>query len=100
MSPLLSSVQRAPGYRSATYDAVSTGAVNTSSTSTWKPAATSAAVIEWRVRDVVLVSSATARPMSRIRVSARTAPGSGRHETVSTPSMSISAACVRATPSR
>src|SRR5215813_4110064 len=86
MSPLLSSAHRAPGYRSARYDAVSAGAVNTSSALTGNPASTSVEATQARVRDVVLVSNATARPISRSRVTASTAHGIGRHDTVSTPS--------------
>jgi hypothetical protein len=79
---------------------VSAGAVNTSSAPTGNPASTSVAAIEARVREVVLVNSATARPISRSRVTASTAHGIGRHDTVSTPSMSISTARIRATPSQ
>ncbi|HET7247227.1 MAG TPA: hypothetical protein VFJ07_20565 [Streptosporangiaceae bacterium] len=50
-----------------------------------------AAAIDARGREVALVTSASGSPAERSR-SAATAPGSGRHDTVSTPSMSISTA--------
>src|SRR6266704_2507189 len=71
------------------YPAASAGAVSTSPAPTGKPASASTPAIAARVRDVVLVSSAILSPAARIRDTAATAPGSGRHDTVSTPSMSI-----------
>ncbi len=63
----------------------------------FSPPVASVEATEARVREVVLVSSATARPISRNRVTASTAPGSGRHDTVRTPSMSINTARTLAT---
>jgi hypothetical protein len=59
---------------------------------TGKPAPASARAIEARVHEVVLVTTASGTSAVRSRRSAATAPGSGLHETVSTPSMSISTA--------
>jgi hypothetical protein len=53
------------------------------------------AAIDARGRDVVLVTRANRRPAARSCRSAATAPGSGRHDTVSTPSMSISTPLMR-----
>src|SRR6516162_3418342 len=75
-----------------------TGAVRTSSAVTAKPASASAAAIDARLREVVLVTRASGSAASRSRSSAATAPSSGRHDTVSTPSMSISTAPVRRMP--
>jgi hypothetical protein len=69
-----------------------TGAVRMSPSVTGKPAPASALAIEARVREVVLVTRASGTPAARSRCRAATAPGSGFHETVSTPSMSISTA--------
>jgi hypothetical protein len=66
------------------------GAVRISPAVTGKPAPARAAAIDARGRDVVLVTRATGRPAARSCRSAATAPGSGRHDTVKTPSMSIS----------
>ena len=66
------------------------GAVRISAAVTGKPASASTAAIADRGREVVLVTRATGRPAARRRRSAATAPGSGRHDTVSTPSMSMS----------
>jgi hypothetical protein len=52
------------------------------------------------VREVVLVSSFTARAACRSQVTASTAPGSGRQDTVSTPSMSIRTAVSSGMPRR
>jgi hypothetical protein len=59
---------------------------------TGKPASASVPAIQARVREVVLVTRASGTPAARSRPRAATAPGSGFHETVSTPSMSISTA--------
>lgn len=88
MSPLFSSAHRAPGQCSARYAAVTAGAVRTSRADTGNPASASASAIDARVREVVFVTSATPSPAARISRSASTAPGSGCHETVRTPSMS------------
>ena len=72
-----------------------TGAVRMSLAVTGKPASASALAIEARVREVVLVTRASGTAAARSRRSAATAPGSGFHETVSTPSMSISTAPMR-----
>ena len=63
-----------------------------SPTDTGKPASASALAIDARVRDVVFVTRASGNAAARSRCSAATAPGNGFHETVSTPSMSISTA--------
>src|SRR6059058_5271197 len=60
-----------------------------SSGCTGKPCADSRVAIQARVRDVVLVTRRTPRPVRRNRAIASTAPGSARHDTVSTPSMSM-----------
>jgi hypothetical protein len=72
-----------------------TGAVRTSLAVTGKPAPAMTLAIEARVREVVLVTRASGTPAARSWCSAATAPGSGFHETVSTPSMSISTARMR-----
>ena len=72
-----------------------TGAVRMSLAVTGKPAPASTPAIEARVREVVLVTRASGTPAARSRRRAATAPGSGFHETVSTPSMSISTARMR-----
>lgn len=59
---------------------------------TGNPASLSAPAIQALVRELVLVSKASRYPDSRITRTARTAPGSGRHETARTPSMSIKTA--------
>ncbi len=69
-----------------------TGAVRMSPSVTGKPAPASVLAIDARVRDVVLVTRASGNPAARSRCRAATAPGSGLHETVNTPSMSISTA--------
>jgi len=71
------------------------GAVRISAAVTGKPAPARAAAIDARGRDVVLVTRANRRPAARSCRSAATAPGSGRHDTVSTPSMSISTPLMR-----
>lgn len=98
MSPLFSSTHRAPGQCSARYAAVTAGAVRMSSADTGNPASASVRAIDARVREVVFVTSATPSPASRISRSASTAPGSGCHETVRTPSMSIRTARRDSTP--
>ena len=75
-----------------------TGAVRMSAAVTGKPAPASAAAIDARVREVVLVTRASGSAAARSRRSAATAPSSGCHDTVSTPSMSISTAPMRAMP--
>ena len=75
-----------------------TGAVRMSPAVTGKPAPASAAAIDAWLREVVLVTSATGYPFSRSRRSAATAPGNGCHDTVSTPSISISTARMRRMP--
>ncbi|CAM5294550.1 hypothetical protein SVIOM74S_08038 [Streptomyces violarus] len=71
-----------------------------SSADTGNPASVSVPAIDALVRDVVLVTSSTASPASRISRNASTAPGNGRHETVSTPSMSTSTARTDFMPGR
>ena len=66
------------------------GAVRISAAVTGKPAPARAAAIEDRGREVVLVTRASGRSAARSCRSAATVPGSGCHDTVSTPSMSIS----------
>ncbi len=73
-----------------------TGAVRMSAAVTANPAVASSAAIQARVREVVLVTRASGSPAARSRCSAATAPASGFHDTVSTPSMSISTAPIRA----
>jgi hypothetical protein len=75
-----------------------TGAVKTSAAVTPKPAPDSAAAIEARVREMVLVTKASGSPASRNRCSAATAASSGFYDTVSTPSMSISTAPMQTIP--
>ena len=77
-----------------------TGAVRMSAAVTGKPAPASAAAIDARVREVVSVTRASGSAAARSRRSAATAPSSGCHDTVSTPSMSISTAPMRAMPRR
>src|SRR5215469_3170130 len=72
-----------------------TGAVKMSPAVTAKPAPASTAAIEARVREVVLVTRASGSAALRSRSRAATAPASGCHDTVSTPSMSISTAPMR-----
>jgi hypothetical protein len=67
-----------------------TGAVRISPAVTGKPAPASVSAIDARVREVVLVTRASGTAAARARCRAATVPGSGFHETVSTPSMSIS----------
>src|SRR5262252_10331382 len=71
------------------------GAVRISAAVTGKPAPARAEAIEDRGREVVLVTRATGRPAARSCRRAATAPGSGRHDTVKTPSMSINTALMR-----
>jgi len=71
------------------------GAVRISAAVTGNPAPASTAAISDRGREVVLVTRATGRPAARKRRSAATAPGSGCHDTVSTPSMSMSTPLMR-----
>ena len=95
MSPLFSCAQRAPGWFLAGLAAVMAGAVKTSPGPTPKPARPRVAAIQARVCEVVLVTSATAKPAARSRATASTAPGTGRQDTVSTPSMSSKTARIR-----
>jgi hypothetical protein len=62
---------------------------------TGKPAPASAAAIAARGCDVVLVTRASGSAAERSQRIAATVPGSGRMDTVSTPSMSISTAPTR-----
>ena len=75
-----------------------TGAVRMSPAVTGKPSAASTAAIDSRVREVVFVTSASGSAAPRSRFSAATAPSIGFHDTVSTPSMSISTAPMRRMP--
>ena len=61
-----------------------TGAGKTSATVTAKPASDSAAAIEARVREIVLVTKASGGPASRNRRSAATALSSRFHDTIKT----------------
>ena len=72
-----------------------TGAVRMSPAATGKPVPASVSAIDARVREVVLVTRASGTAAARSHCSAATAPGSGFHETVSTPAMSISTARIR-----
>ena len=61
-----------------------TGAAKTSATVAAKPASDSAAPIEARVREMVLVTQASGSPASRNRRSAAIAPSSRFHDTIRT----------------
>ena len=65
-----------------------TGAVKTSAAVTAKPAPDSAAAIEARVQERVLVAKASGSPTSPNRRSAATAPSNGFHDTIRTGSRS------------
>src|SRR5215472_5666374 len=68
-----------------------------SASATGKPWSRRVAAIQFLVRELVLVSSAILYPDSRSARSAAAAPGSARHDTVSTPSMSASTARIAST---